>query len=343
MTNDPLVSICCITYNHEKYIQQCLEGFLIQKTTFPFEILIHDDASTDRTADIIREYETKYPDIIKPIYQTENQYSKGVFISATYNWSRAKGKYIALCEGDDYWIDPMKLQKQVDFLEAHPECGLVHTELDHYYTVQKKYEKNHWKVNEVFNQSGDIYENLLVGYKGSMIYTCTACFRKELCVDNELYRKAVAQKVRYGDTVLFAHIASVSLIGYIDESTAVRRVLKRSATQGHSFSYYIDRIDEGKRNLDYFHYNVRQISPVSYEFALENLARRYMDTCYNFFQGKELFNKWYLVYIRLSDNKRLKRIYGIKKTAMKNLFYYILIKIYLKITRKIDSLFKYTG
>jgi glycosyltransferase involved in cell wall biosynthesis len=121
MTNDPLVSICCITYNHEKYIQQCLEGFLIQKTTFLFEILIHDDASTDRTADIIREYETKYPDIIKPIYQTENQYSKGVIVSAVYNWPRAKGKYIALCEGDDYWIDSYKLQKQVDFMEANPE------------------------------------------------------------------------------------------------------------------------------------------------------------------------------------------------------------------------------
>ena len=115
--NEILVSICCITYNHEKYIRDAIEGFLMQKTDFPFEVLIHDDASTDGTADIIREYETKYPDIIKPIYQTENQYSKGIKISATYNYPRAKGKYIALCEGDDYWIDPYKLQKQVDFLE----------------------------------------------------------------------------------------------------------------------------------------------------------------------------------------------------------------------------------
>jgi glycosyltransferase involved in cell wall biosynthesis len=97
---------------------------MMQKTNFPFEVLIHDDASTDGTADIIREYESTYPDIIKPIYQKENQYSKGVRISWVFNFPRAKGKYIALCEGDDYWIDPLKLQKQVDFLENNPEYSM---------------------------------------------------------------------------------------------------------------------------------------------------------------------------------------------------------------------------
>ena len=124
MNSDVLVSICCITYNHAPYIRQCLDGFIMQKTNFKFEILIHDDASTDGTADIIREYEAKYPSIFKPIYQTENQYSKGKNISATYNWPRAVGKYIAQCEGDDYWTDPLKLQKQVDFMEANPEYVL---------------------------------------------------------------------------------------------------------------------------------------------------------------------------------------------------------------------------
>ena len=122
----PLVSICCITYNHEPYIRDCLDGFVMQRTNFPFEVLIHDDASTDRTADIIREYEAKYPDIVKPIYQTENQFSKGVSLSMTLNYPRARGKYIAKCEGDDYWVDPLKLQKQFDFLESHPDysmCG----------------------------------------------------------------------------------------------------------------------------------------------------------------------------------------------------------------------------
>lgn len=116
---EPVVSICCLTYNHILYIRQCLDGFMMQKVNFPIEILIYDDASTDGTQGIIREYETKYPNIVKPIYQKENQYSKGVRVGFVYNYSRAKGKYIALCEGDDYWTDPYKLQKQVDFLESH--------------------------------------------------------------------------------------------------------------------------------------------------------------------------------------------------------------------------------
>ena len=116
----PLVSISCTTYNHELYIEDALEGFLFQETNFPFEILIHDDASTDRTADIIREYEARYPTLIKPIYQTENQYSRGNK-PGLINLKRAKGEYVALCEGDDYWTDPLKLQIQVDFLEKHPD------------------------------------------------------------------------------------------------------------------------------------------------------------------------------------------------------------------------------
>ena len=123
----PLLSIICITYNHKDFIRQALEGFVMQKTNFKFEVLIHDDASTDGTADIIREYEAKYPDIIKPIYQKENQFSKGVHILKTFIYPRVLGKYVALCEGDDYWTDPNKLQKQVDFLEAHPEySGCFH-------------------------------------------------------------------------------------------------------------------------------------------------------------------------------------------------------------------------
>ncbi len=121
-----MVSICCITFNQESYIRDALEGFVSQKADFAFEVLIHDDASTDRTADIIREYAERYPEIIKPILQTVNQYSLGLTnVSGTWNFPRAKGRYIAMCEGDDYWTDEHKLQKQVDYMEAHPDCSLV--------------------------------------------------------------------------------------------------------------------------------------------------------------------------------------------------------------------------
>ena len=121
---DILVSIVCATYNHEKYIRTALDSFLSQNTDFCYEVLVHDDASTDNTADILREYEKKYPEIIKPIYQTENQYSKGVRISLDILVPKARGKYIAFCEGDDFWVSTEKLQKQADYMESHPNCSL---------------------------------------------------------------------------------------------------------------------------------------------------------------------------------------------------------------------------
>ena len=135
MKGDPLVSIRCLVYNHEPYLRQCLDGFVMQKTTFPFEAIVHDDASTDGSAAIIREYAEKYPDIIKPIFETENQYSKqdgslGKNIRAVAN---PNAKYIATCEGDDYWTDPNKLQLQVDFLESHPDYYMTCHAFKEYY------------------------------------------------------------------------------------------------------------------------------------------------------------------------------------------------------------------
>lgn len=122
--SDIQVTVWCLAYNHEKYIRKTLEGFVSQKTNFKYEVLVHDDASTDRTAEIIREYEAKYPDIIKPIYQTENQHSKGLKLADNFLRPNAKGKYIAFCEGDDYWCDPEKLQKQYDIMEKNPDVIL---------------------------------------------------------------------------------------------------------------------------------------------------------------------------------------------------------------------------
>ena len=122
--NELIVTIRCLAYNHEPYIRQCLDGFVMQKTNFRFEAVVHDDASTDGTAAIIREYAERYPDIIKPIYETENQYSKRDGSLSRVLDAHMQGKYIAICEGDDYWTDPYKLQKQVDFLEANPEYSM---------------------------------------------------------------------------------------------------------------------------------------------------------------------------------------------------------------------------
>lgn len=128
--SDIKVSVFCLVYNHEKYLRQCLDGFVNQKTNFDFEVLIHDDASTDSSQAIIREYEEKYPDIIKPIYQQENQYSKGVKIMRTHLFPKAQGKYLAFCEGDDYWCNENKLQLQYDALENNGQCKMCVHKVD---------------------------------------------------------------------------------------------------------------------------------------------------------------------------------------------------------------------
>lgn len=125
MVNNPVVSIICLTYNQEKFVRDCLDGFLAQKTDFPFEILIYDDASTDSTPDIIKEYALKYPAVFKPTFYTANNYSQGLgFVGLYTGIKEARGKYVAYCEGDDYWTDPCKLQKQVACLEANPQYAI---------------------------------------------------------------------------------------------------------------------------------------------------------------------------------------------------------------------------
>lgn len=172
MEEELLVSICCIAYNHEYYINKTIEGFLMQITNFRYEILIHDDASTDSTQKIIHAYKNQFPDTIKPIYQTENQFSRGV--NALHIVSeRAVGKYIAICEGDDYWVDPYKLQKQVDYMEVHPECSMcVHAahQVDTRgnklpFPVRPKHENSFFTVEEVIEGGGGLFATNSILYR----------------------------------------------------------------------------------------------------------------------------------------------------------------------------------
>ena len=217
--SDIIVSICCITYNHEKFIRQCINGFLLQKTNFAYEILINDDASTDKTADIIREYVVKYPTMIKPIYQTENQFSKGLgAMNVRFNFPRAQGKYIAMCEGDDYWTDPYKLQKQVDFLEANSEYGLIHTDIE-YVDTQSNVTFPH---NNVYNEfkshikNGYIFDYYLNNH--GFIMTVSCMFRSSL-IDNKSSNNWFVF-----DYWLFMEIARQSKVYYFPEKTCAYRI-----------------------------------------------------------------------------------------------------------------------
>ena len=126
---NPLVSVVCTTYNHEAYIRQCLDGFIMQKTDFPFEIIVHDDASTDSTVSIIKEYEDKYPNLFNNIYRTENWFSQKKNIWGYLFTEKARGKYIALCDGDDYWTDPLKYKNKLISLKRIKKLVYVVTRI----------------------------------------------------------------------------------------------------------------------------------------------------------------------------------------------------------------------
>lgn len=217
----PLVSISCLTYNHEPFIRQCLNGFVMQKTSFTYEVLIHDDASTDKTADIIHEYEQKYPEIIKPIYEKENQWNKGRKGTIIFNLPRAKGKYIALCEGDDYWIDPHKLQKQVDFLEDNPEYAMVYTLSQIYNQKKNTFEEN------LFGSEYKGYDNLLAY---NQISTLTTCIRSKVMLDYIDDIKPQKRKWLMGDYPMWLWIGYYYKIKFFPYITSVYRVLEESAS-----------------------------------------------------------------------------------------------------------------
>src|SRR5690554_4601434 len=183
----PLVTVLCIAYNHEKFIRPCLESLVSQRCDFPFEIIVHDDASTDGTRDIILEFQEKYPELIRVILREENQWSKnpGV-IDILYNNPQAKGNYLAFCEGDDFWIGQDKLQKQVAILEKHPECSMT---CGAYVLIDDGKEKvvrqNKWFTNHPEDEQGRVFE--LEDLKNTFfIKTSTALVRNQPTLFDQL-------------------------------------------------------------------------------------------------------------------------------------------------------------
>ena len=223
--NDCLVSILCTAYNHEQYIRSALESFVSQKTGFAFEVLVNDDASSDGTAAIIREYEEKYPEIIRPFYQKENQFSKGIgYIYENIFYPHARGKYFAFCEGDDYWTDESKLQRQVDFLESHPDySACVHNTTLHFC--------NGSRPDELLIPSrGDhevLYENVIRGPIDAY-HTSSLMARREIITQTpDFYRAATAHG--FADYAWALLLRLSGGIWFIDRSMSVYRLFSNQA------------------------------------------------------------------------------------------------------------------
>jgi len=205
----PLVTILCITYNQKKFIAETIDSFLQQKTNFGFEIIIHDDNSTDGTTQILTEYGKTHPDIVKINYEKENQFSKGNIRFVDEMFRQAKGDYIALCEGDDYWTDPMKLQAQVNYLQQHPS----HTICFH---TAKIVSDNQQK--EVFFPSGNENSDYTITkmLQTNFIATSTVMYRKQ-------DYKNLKCTTMPNDWYLHLYHAQFGKIGFIDKPMAVYR------------------------------------------------------------------------------------------------------------------------
>jgi glycosyltransferase involved in cell wall biosynthesis len=230
---DPLVSVKMITYNHASYIAQAIEGVLQQKTTFPFELVIGEDCSTDGTRDIVTNYQKKYPHIIHLVISDKNV---GMIINGERTRRACRGKFIAYCEGDDFWHRSDKLQLQVEYLNRHENCGLVCSDFDVLYQANGKVVKN-WNQRNRLNPSKiRNIKYVLRGTPSSGIQTCTVMARNELVSqvieDNEEIFRGTPQPC--GDTPFFTAMFSLSGIGYIDESLAVYRRTALSATHNPS-------------------------------------------------------------------------------------------------------------
>ena len=215
--NDPQVSVCLITYQHELYIRQALESILMQKVNFSWEIIIADDCSKDGTQKIILEYQQKYPGLIRSVFQKENVGGGKNFVDLIY---AAKGKYVAYLEGDDYWTDPLKLQKQFDFMEANTDFSLCYHKIKwtHTYPVNGDSEQQSNVNDPKISTIEDVIN------KGWFIRSCTMFFKN-------ISLPANFEKLHVGDYPLHVLLANEGKIGFIDICMAVYRINDKGVSE----------------------------------------------------------------------------------------------------------------
>ena len=269
----PLLSVCLITYNHVKYIRETIDGILMQKVNFPWELIIADDFSMDGTREIILEYKEKYPDFIKLIFQEKN-------VGPAKNWldliTYPKSKYIAYLEGDDYWTDPLKLQKQVDYMEAHTECTMCFSAAE-IITGDSKKTGNFvrpCKGNRIFT-TGDM---ILGG--GDFFHTGSVLFKKNI-IDTLPQWCFEAPAGDYPLALICAHKGTVA---YIDDIMSVHRSMAKG-------SWTESMMNNKKNNMEHLNGMIEML----------NCFNRYSD---GKFEAAVLYKiNWYKKYLLVSQEE----------------------------------------
>lgn len=283
---NPLVSICCITYNHEKYIAKALDSLLEQDTDFKIEIIVHDDASTDKTADIIRKYEREYPQIIRAICQKDNKYSKGDLITFKHVFPEVKGLYIAFCEGDDYWKDPCKLKKQTEFMNDNIKYSMCFHAVEEVNTAgvpTGRYLGPYKKGNRDYGMQDNI--------RGGFVHISSVLMRASL-IKKGMPPWAMGSK--HGDYALALFLSANGKTYYIDEVMSSHRVgVENSLMTKIRSNYSVESAIEYQRQriktleeANRYYQNVfnNQISKVNLESKIKILL---LENRYKEILGKE--------------------------------------------------------
>lgn len=295
----PVVSIRCMVYNQVDYLEKTLDGFIMQITDFPFEVIIHDDASTDGSAELIRQYENKYPSIIKAIYETENQYSKGKGLISKIVRPYLSGEFIAFCEGDDYWIDKYKLQKQIDYMQSHPKCGLCYTNFDMYYQKQNRFIHDILRTQTNSFPSDYTIDKWLInpGYTAPMTWV----FRKEI------FDSLPSIKTVDGTFVWFAHfLVNSDVFCLKDDTTAVYRVLPESA----SHTRYLNKAYNRNKKLHEVSLTMVKI------YKLSEITKQQIDINY--------YSKTYIQIALMNDSIELDKAKKYNKSIKKRIIIFLL-------------------
>lgn len=271
----PLVSIVCTVFKHESYLQECFDGFIMQKTDFPYEILVNDDCSPDGSAEIIREYETKYPHLFRCVYQKENQYSKGLHPWFEVLFPIAKGKYIAICEGDDYWTDPYKLQKQYDFMEANPDYIAC------FHNALIKYDANFSFFNSANENHFPSTEDIIK--RRWFISTQTLFFR-----NIQLNYPSWKSKIVNEDYFLELLLAKEGKIYYMDDVMAVYR------QDGKGLSAILNANKEKMYDqLIFLLSNIKGLYAGRYSKAFDDSIANYQSQKEDFIKSTHPIKKWF--------------------------------------------------
>lgn len=320
------VSICCLTYNQKNFIADAINSFLNQKCDFLFEIIIHDDCSTDGTIGILKDFEHRYPNIIKLILEEENQFSLGMKIFPL-TFEKARGEYIALCEGDDYWIDNQKLQKQVDYMDSHQDCSLTFHNAYRFDQQSKsktvflptnQFSANFYKKSHMYN----VGELELLGFVPTASFVTRSSYLKKL---PEIYYSSPV-----GDLPIKLHCASQGYTYYFDEIMSIYRVNSGSSIMDGWSDYKIkQRVTLEYKLLAVIHEFNRITNLKYFDLFEKDILFREINIYFLENDYKKLRNKKYKDIIKLMGKK-----IGLQINL---LIYFPSLAVFLKKTKRVLS------